>query len=134
DLSVAFDDLRLDLAHLLIDQRRNVSLTGQYLLARLNDTVRAKRIRLPRESQRRLRLLPRFQYRLVRPLRRKRRVRLKLVNRLYRLKNAARGIRQPLLKMLYRSHYYNISTLESVPLKLVLSARGKERGIILIKV
>ena len=109
-LAVALNDRRLDLADLLIDQRRHIALTRQYLLTRLDDALRAKRIRLPRETERRLRLLPRFKDRLVSPLRGKRRVRLELIHRLDRVERARGDVGQTLLDVLDRSLHRELSS------------------------
>ncbi len=42
DLPVALDDLRLDLADLFIDKRRNLAIAADDRLARLDHAVRAK--------------------------------------------------------------------------------------------
>src|SRR5688572_18234696 len=59
-LPVPLNDLCLDLADLLINKRRNLAIAVDDRLARLDHTVRAKAVRLSREAERRLRLLPRF--------------------------------------------------------------------------
>ena len=106
DLTIAFDDLSLDLADVLIDQRRYFALAREDLLTRLDHTVRAKRIGLPREAERRLRFLPRFEEWLVRPFRRERRVRLKLVDGLDRVERALGDVRQSFFEVFDRSHEY----------------------------
>ena len=42
DLTVAFDDLRLDLADIFIDQVRNFALAAKNLFARFDHAVRAE--------------------------------------------------------------------------------------------
>jgi len=106
-LAVPLDDLCLDLADLLINKRRYIAIAIDDRLARLDHTVRAKRIRLPRKSQRWLRLLPRFQDRLIRPLRNERCVRLELVNRADSVKRSRRYVCKALFKVLDRSRHKN---------------------------
>ncbi len=78
-LAVALDDLRLNLADLFVHQVAPIFFAGDDRLARFFHARGAKRICLPREAQRRLGLLPRFQQRLVRPLRRDRRIGIALI-------------------------------------------------------
>ena len=90
DLAVALDDLRLDLADLLVDERGRVNRRrAQNFIARLDDALGAEAVGRAREAERGLRLLPRLQKRLVRPLRRERLVRPELVEELYRVEKAA---------------------------------------------
>lgn len=49
-LAIAFDDLSFDLADVLVDQRRNLAVAAENLLTSFDHAVRAKRIRLSRES------------------------------------------------------------------------------------
>ncbi len=74
DLAVALDDLRLDLAGLLVHQHFDRQLAVDDLLANFGHALGAKRIGGARPAQRRLRLLIRLQQRLVGPLGRKRRI------------------------------------------------------------
>ena len=69
DLAVAFDDLRLDLADLLVEQNRVVFLTVQDFLAGFPNARRAERIGLARPAEGRLDLLVRLQQRLLGPTR-----------------------------------------------------------------
>ena len=59
DLAVALDDLRLDLADLLVQQDLVRQLAVDDLLANLRHALRAKRVGRPRPAQRRLLLLAR---------------------------------------------------------------------------
>ena len=70
DLAVALDDLRLDLAHLFVQQNFVRQLAVKNLLANLRYALGAKRIGRARPAQRRLFLLPALLQRLVAPLRR----------------------------------------------------------------
>ena len=70
DLAVALDDLRLDLADLLVQQDFVGKLAVDDLLADFGDAARAQGIGLAGPAERRLRLFPGLQQRLVRPLRR----------------------------------------------------------------
>src|SRR5207245_7447527 len=79
DLPVALDNLRFDRADLFVHQIAPILLAGNDRLARFFDARGTKRIRLPREAQRGLGLLPGFQQWLVRPLRRDRRIGIALV-------------------------------------------------------
>src|SRR5262249_4686648 len=63
DLAVALDDLRLDLADLLVDERFHRLLAREDAATRFFDAGRAERVGRPGESQRRLRALPAFQQR-----------------------------------------------------------------------
>ena len=74
DLAVALDNLRLDLASLLVHQDFDRQLAVNDLLTNFRDALRAERIGGARPAQWRLRLLVRLQQGLVRPLRRKRRI------------------------------------------------------------
>src|SRR6185312_2742815 len=67
DLSIALDDLRLDLAYRLILQNAIVDLAVNDLLANFGDALRAQRISLAWPAKRRLGLLPALQQRLLRP-------------------------------------------------------------------
>jgi hypothetical protein len=67
DPAVALDDLRLDLADLLVEQDLVVALPVEDLLPGLAHADRAERIGLARPAQRRLHLLPRFLQRQIRP-------------------------------------------------------------------
>src|SRR5579863_8299679 len=71
DLAVALDDLRLDLANLLIQKDFMGQLAVDYLVADLRDAARAQGIRLTWPAECRLLLLVALQQRLVRPFRRK---------------------------------------------------------------
>src|SRR5260370_4622744 len=81
-LPIALDNLRFDLADLLVHEVAQVFLAGNDRFARLFHARGAKRIGLPREPQRRLGLLPRFQQRFIRPLRSNRRIGIALVEEL----------------------------------------------------
>ena len=82
NLAVAFDDLCLDLADLLIHQNFMRQVPVKNLLPNLRHTLRAQRIGRPRPTQRRLRFLIRLEQRLFRPLRRRRRIRLNSIQAL----------------------------------------------------
>ena len=71
DLSVALDDLRLQLADLLVQQDLVGQLAVHDLLADLRHALRTQRVRGARPAQRRLLLLVALQQRLVAPLGRK---------------------------------------------------------------
>ena len=75
DLAVPLDDLRLDLAHLLVEQNFVGQLAVQNLLANLRHALGTQRVRGPGPAQRWLFLLPALLQRLVAPLGRKRGVR-----------------------------------------------------------
>ena len=79
DLAVALDDLRLDLAGLLVHQHFDRQLAVDDLLANFGNALGAERVGGARPAQRRLRLLIRLQQRLVGPLGRKRRIRIDTV-------------------------------------------------------
>ena len=85
DLAVPLDDVRFDLAYLLVEEGLPIFLALDDLLARLLDALGAERIGLARPPQRRLALLPGFQKWLVRPPRSERRVRMELVEKLNRV-------------------------------------------------
>ena len=68
DLAVALDDLRLDLAHLLVEQHFVGQLAIDDLLADLGYALGAKRIGAARPAKRRLFFLIGLQQRLLRPL------------------------------------------------------------------
>ena len=68
DLAVALDDVGLDLAGLLGEQRAPVLIALDDPLARFADALRAERIGFARPAQRGLGLLMRLQERLVGPL------------------------------------------------------------------
>src|SRR5205085_6238988 len=90
NLPVALYDLSLYLADLLRDEDCGVNRRrAQDFVARLDDALGAQGVCRAREAERRLRLLPRLQKRLVRPLRRERLVRPELVEELYRVEKAA---------------------------------------------
>ncbi len=57
-LAVTFDDLRLDLADIVIDECRYITLARQDLLAGLDHALRTERIGRTRKAKRRLGLLP----------------------------------------------------------------------------
>ena len=100
DLAVALDDLRLDLADLLVEQNRHVLLAVDDRLPRLARARRAQRVGLTRPAQRRLRLLPRFVQRLLRPLRREGRIAANRVQRAEHVPQPVGGDRQSLLGVL----------------------------------
>jgi len=83
DLAVAFHNLRFDLADLFMHQVAPIFLSIDDRFARFLHTCGTQRIRLPRETQRRLGLFPGLQQRLVRPLWCHRRIRIALVEKLY---------------------------------------------------
>ncbi len=58
DLSVTFDDLSLDFADLLVDQRGHIAFSAENLLSGLNHAVRAKRVRDSRKPEGRFGFLP----------------------------------------------------------------------------
>jgi len=89
DLAVALDDLRFDLAHLLVQQILPILLAIDDGLAGFLDAARAKRVGLTRETQLRLSLLPGLQKRFLRPLRRERRPGIVLVEELNRVERRA---------------------------------------------
>ena len=68
DLAVALDDVRLDLADVLVDQRLDRLLAGQDPLPRFLDAGRAQRIGRARPAERRLGALVALQERRRRPL------------------------------------------------------------------
>ena len=74
DLAVALDDLRLDLAGLLVHQDFDGQLAVDDLLADFGHALGAERVGGARPAERRLGFLIRLQQRLVRPLGRKRRI------------------------------------------------------------
>jgi len=74
DLAVALDDLRLDLARLLVHQDLDRQFAVDDLLANLGNALGAERIRGAGPAERGLRLLVRLEERLVRPLGRERRI------------------------------------------------------------
>ena len=76
DLVVALDDRRGHLTDLLGLQDRVVNFAVEDHFARFAHTLRAQRIRLAGPAQRRFRLLPRLEHRLVRPSRSERRPRI----------------------------------------------------------
>ncbi len=82
NLAVALDDLRLDLADLLVHQHFMRQVPVENLLPDFRHALGAQRIGRPRPAQRRLRLFVRLQQRLFRPLRRGRRIRLDAVQAL----------------------------------------------------
>ena len=92
DLPVALDNLRFDLADLFVHQIAPILLAGNDRLARFFDARGTKRIRLPREAQRGLGLLPGFQQWLVRPPRRDRRIGIALVEELDGTKRDSGGL------------------------------------------
>ena len=79
DLAVALDDLRFDLADLLVHQVAPILLAADDRFARFFHAARAQRIGLPRPAECRLGLLPRLQQRLIRPLGREGWIRIVLV-------------------------------------------------------
>ena len=102
DLAVTLDDLRLDLADLLVQQHRVVALAVQDLLPRLAHADRAQRVGLARPAERRLDLLPRLQQRLLGPGRGERVVRLDAVQRVEHRPHGLGGVGQALLHVLDR--------------------------------
>src|SRR5918992_491835 len=58
NLAVTFNNLRFNLANLLVDKYRNVLLATQDLLTRLDDTIRTQRVSRSRPSQGGLCFLP----------------------------------------------------------------------------
>ncbi len=121
NLPVTLDDLRLDLADILINKRSHLAVAAEDLLTRFDNTIWAQTVRLPRKPKRRLRFLPRLQKRLVRPFRRKRRIWLKLIHRLNSIERALRDIRQSLFEMFYCPHkiVFPIKKLYSVLLLML---------------
>ena len=109
DLPVTLDDLGFDLADLFVKQRRNIALAANDLLTSLDDAVRAERIGLTREAERRLRFLPRFEDRLVRPFRDERRIRFELVDRTDRVERSLGYVSKAFFKVLDWSRHKNIS-------------------------
>ena len=103
DLAVALDDLRLDLADLLVHQHFDRQLAVEDLLADLRNALRAQRVGGARPAQRRLRLLVRLQQRLVRPLRRKRRIGMNAVQFVENDPRALGGDGDGLFNVLYRA-------------------------------
>ena len=79
DLTVALDDLRLNLADLLVHQVAPIFFAGDDRFARFFHASGAERIGLAREAKRRLGLFPGLQQRLIRPLRRNGRIGIALV-------------------------------------------------------
>jgi hypothetical protein len=79
DFAVALDDLRLDLADLLVEENLVGQLAVDDLLANLGDALRTERVCGARPAEGRLFLLPRLQQRFIGPLRRERRVRANAV-------------------------------------------------------
>src|SRR5579862_6297570 len=82
NLAVAFDDLRLDLADLLVHQHFMRQVPIENLLPDFRHALRAQRIGRTRPTQRWLRLLVRLEQRFFRPLRRGRRIRLDAIQTL----------------------------------------------------
>ena len=76
DLAVALDNLRLDLADLLVHQVGPVLLAIDDRFARFFHAVRAERVGRARPAERRLGFLPGLEQRLIGPFRRERRVRV----------------------------------------------------------
>ena len=69
DLAVALDDLRLDFANLLVQKDFVRQLAVEDLLANFRDATRAQGVGLARPAERRLRLFPGLQQRLIGPFR-----------------------------------------------------------------
>ncbi len=90
-LSVALDDLRLDLPDLFVHQVAPVLFALDDFLAGFLDAIRAERVRHSRPAQRWLGLLPGLQQRLVRPLRRDRRIRIVFIEELNGIKGDGCG-------------------------------------------
>jgi len=118
DLTVALDDLRFDLADLFIDEGRDLAIAAQDLLAGLDHTIRTKRIGLAREAERRLRLLPGFEDRLIGPFRDERFAGLELVDRLDGVERAGSDVGQSFFKIFYRSHDYSSPKIITSMIKL----------------
>src|SRR5215470_14872218 len=89
DLTITLDDLRLNFADLFVDEVTPVLFAVQDRLTGFFNAVRTERIGLPRPAERRLRLLPRLQQRLIRPFRGEGRVRIVFVEELYGLEGYA---------------------------------------------
>ena len=102
DLAVAFDDVRLDLANLLVEKDLVVALAVQDLLARFADAFRAERVGLARPAKWRLHLLPGLQDRFVRPFGRERLRWRDAVQRIEYRPGPARRDGQSLLEVLNR--------------------------------
>ena len=97
DAAVALDDLRLDLADLLVQQDPVVALAVENLLPGLANADRAQRIGVPRPAKRRLHLLPGLLQRQVRPVRREGIAGLHAVQGVERQPGTLCGEGQPLL-------------------------------------
>ena len=89
DLAVALDDLRLDLADLLVDQVGPVLLAVHDGVARFLHAVGAERVRRARPAERGLGLLPGLQQRLIGPFRREGWIGIVLVEELNRVERHA---------------------------------------------
>ncbi len=113
DLAVAFDDLRLDLAHLLVHQNVYRQMPVENLLPYFRHALRTKRIRRPRPAQRRLRLFPRLEQRLVRPLRSWRLIRSNAVEALKNCPCACGGNGHGLLNVFNRLVHSALAFLSS---------------------
>ena len=74
DLAVALDDLGLDLADFFVHQNVNGQMAVENLLANFGHALRAERVGRARPAQRRLRLFPGLEQRLIGPLRGRRRI------------------------------------------------------------
>ncbi len=75
DLAVALDDLGLDLAHFFVHQHVDRQVAVENLLPNFRHALGTKRIGRPRPAERRLRLFPGLEQRLVGPLGNRRRIR-----------------------------------------------------------
>src|SRR5262245_10817439 len=107
NFAVALDDLRLDLAHLLVAQHVHRQFAVQDLLANLRDALRTQAVGSARPAESRLGLFPGFEQRLVRPSRGERRVRLDSIESLEYGPGRARRVGQAFFKVFYRSmHNY----------------------------
>ena len=82
DLAVALDDLRLDLADLLMNEVGPILLAAENRVARLGHAAGAQRIGRTRPAESRLALLVGLQQRLIGPLRSERRVRIEFIEEL----------------------------------------------------
>ena len=102
DLAVALDDLRLDLADLLVQQDLVVTLAIEDLLARFAHAHGAQRVGLARPAERRLHFLPGLLKRNVRPLGNERASRFDAVQGIESDPGTLRGVSQSLLDVLDR--------------------------------
>ncbi len=112
DLAIALDDLRFDLAGLLVHQDFDRQLAVDDLLANVGYALGAKRIGAARPAQRRLGFLVRLEQRLIGPLGRKRRIGMDAVQFVEDYPCAPGGNGDSLFNILYGFVHLRLSRLD----------------------